>query len=87
MGNFLLILVGCVIFILFVTFLHFGYDIESLVVAGIFILYSAEHIFNFFSRSSFKVAKLISGTVLHRPFALCFPALLIGLGYLIVEGT
>ena len=76
-------------FLLYILFSYILYPVYSegfWFASAVFILFSAEHLFNYIKRSRIKFIKNTDGSYYHR-FLSCFvPAVIVVLTWLIVDG-
>ena len=69
--------VGFMFLFFFSWLLISGKSIYALVIGSVFILFSAEHIFNFIKRTKIRGIHNLSGTVFQRPVSLLLPVFIL----------
>ncbi|TMN86469.1 hypothetical protein CWB72_19900, partial [Pseudoalteromonas phenolica] len=75
--NLLIPLVGILLLVCFTLFLTWSKVTLALVTASLFVLFSAEHTFNFIGRSDVPFFKKIAGSMIQKIIAFLIPVVIL----------
>lgn len=70
-------LVGVLLLVCFVLFLTLDKVSLTIVMASVFVLFSAEHVFNFIGRSDVSFLKNIAGSIIQKVLAFLLPVMVL----------